>query len=112
MKNKVKRTLFNKIKNYFLKKQADWEKVCLHCGICCYEKEDDNCVIVINLKKPCEYLNVKRKLCTIYENRFKICKNCKKVTIFHALFSRCLPFTCGYVQKYRKFYLFPPPKIG
>jgi len=84
--------------------------VCLQCGICCYEKEEHHFGVIINLHKPCEYLDEKTKQCTIYKKRFQICRNCEKVTIFHALFSRYLPATCAYVQKYRKWHLFSPPK--
>ncbi len=93
---------------FFAKKRRAWEDLCLRCGICCYEKEHRGLSVIINLNKPCEFLDTEEKTCTIYPERFAICKNCEKVTIFHALFSRYLPETCAYVKKYRKWKLFLP----
>jgi uncharacterized cysteine cluster protein YcgN (CxxCxxCC family) len=107
----IKESLYSTIRSFFLKRQEQWEKVCLKCGICCYEKENQRCRVIIDLSKPCEYLNEETKRCTIYKKRFQICKNCEKVTLFHALFSRYLPSTCGYVKKYRKWKFISPPTL-
>ncbi|MCL2792870.1 MAG: hypothetical protein FWD87_07240 [Spirochaetaceae bacterium] len=79
-----------------------WENLCNKCGFCCLKKEYVNGAWIINSNNPCEYLDVKSNLCFVYEERFKICPECKKMTIFEALFEDFLPITCGYVKFFRK----------
>ncbi len=97
---------------FFAKKRQAWEELCLRCGICCYEKEHHGLSVTINLDKPCDFLNIDQKTCSVYNERFIICKNCEKVTMFHALFSRYLPESCGYVKKYRPWRRFLPTIKG
>lgn len=79
-----------------------WESLCNGCGICCYEKEfDDQGLIYINLDRPCTYLEVCSNRCSIYSNRFKVNRECKKVNLFTALFNPYLPGHCGYVKRLR-----------
>ena len=79
-----------------------WEGLCHGCGLCCHEKEyDDNNLLYINLEKPCKYLNRCDMSCSVYNNRFKINPECKKVNLFQALFNPYLPSSCGYVEKVR-----------
>jgi uncharacterized protein len=80
-----------------------WESVCNKCGLCCFERRLKwNGEVIIEYDKPCRYLDTNTRLCTIYENRFKICSNCNKVTMYHALFGRYMPSQCAYVQTFRK----------
>jgi len=80
-----------------------WENLCRKCGFCCLKKEFvDNGVCVINFNNPCEYLDVESNLCFVYEKRFEICHECKKMTLFKALFADFLPDDCGYVDFFRK----------
>ena len=83
-------------------KRAEWEATCNQCGLCCYEKRYKNGRLVIDLSLPCPYLDTATRKCTVYENRFRVCMQCRKVTKFHALFSRLMPANCGYVVRYRK----------
>lgn len=65
---------------------------------------------MINLGRPCPYLETGSKLCIVYENRFKVCRDCRKVTLYHALLSSLMPESCAYVRKYRKLkFLIPRP---
>lgn len=41
-------------------------------------------------------------MCTVYDRRFEMCRECRRVTIFHALFDPGMPPQCGYVQYYRR----------
>jgi len=58
--------------------------------------------MTIDMSHPCPYLVVETGLCMVYDNRFKVCSNCRKVTLFRAMFSSLLPAECAYVQRYRK----------
>jgi uncharacterized cysteine cluster protein YcgN (CxxCxxCC family) len=82
-----------------------WESLCKKCGICCYGKDSRLLRTTIYLSKPCEHFDKRTNLCRVYENRFKVCRYCAKVRLYHALFSRCLPDTCGYVERYRRWRL-------
>ena len=78
-----------------------WEKICNNCGKCCYEKEFNGDIIFVNINTTCENLELCSNRCNIYMDRFKLNKDCRKVTIFTALFNPYLPGDCGYVQKFR-----------
>ena len=80
---------------------ARWEALCTQCGECCYEKEIRGLTVVTNYRRPCMHLDTETHRCTVYENRFEICSQCRKMTLRHALFVRWLPDTCGYVRRYR-----------
>jgi uncharacterized cysteine cluster protein YcgN (CxxCxxCC family) len=78
-----------------------WEAVCTQCGLCCYQKEWRFGKIVTNYRAPCRFLDESSRLCTIYERRFRECAECRRMTIFHALFVSYLPAECGYVRRFR-----------
>ena len=80
---------------------GSWESLCRRCGLCCYEKEERDGGVFIDYDSPCRFLDESTRLCTVYESRFKRCSDCRKMTIFHALFVSYLPRECGYVQKLR-----------
>jgi uncharacterized protein len=83
------------------KRRARWESLCLRCGKCCYEKDGWGRGIVTNYRRPCIHLDTRTHLCTIYEKRFALCPQCRRMTLRHALFVRWLPESCGYVRRYR-----------
>jgi len=93
--------VFKKIRYYFQLRKQNWEKICKKCGLCCYNRDIVRGKLVIKYHMACEYLNKSTNLCNVYMSRFKKCKECRKVTMFHAIFSRYMPRTCSYVQKYR-----------
>lgn len=78
-----------------------WEAICRRCGQCCYEKYRTRQGVAVQYSSPCEFLDTATKLCRVYANRFRLCSQCRKMTIFHALFSAYLPDSCGYVQRFR-----------
>jgi uncharacterized cysteine cluster protein YcgN (CxxCxxCC family) len=82
-------------------RRARWESICTMCGLCCYEKEWRGGKIVTNYRAPCRFLDEASRLCTVYDRRFRECAECRKMTIFHALFAAYLPDQCGYVRRYR-----------
>jgi uncharacterized protein len=79
-----------------------WESICLRCGLCCYEKEVAGSLIVTNYSKPCHFLDTSTHMCTVYDTRFAVCANCRRMTLWHALFVSWLPKSCGYVQRFRR----------
>jgi uncharacterized protein len=82
-------------------RRGRWEALCRRCGLCCYEKDIRGGRVVTNHNRPCVHLNTRTHACSIYENRFRICGQCRRMTLFHALFVRWLPESCGYVQRFR-----------
>ena len=83
-------------------RQVRWEALCLRCGTCCYEKDVRGRAIVTNYRRPCLHLDTRTHLCTVYEKRFDLCPQCRRMTLRHALFVRWLPEECGYVSRYRR----------
>jgi uncharacterized protein len=90
----------------------EWDAICDRCGLCCYQKKYLHHRLVIDLSSPCPYLDESTRQCRVYENRFRVCLDCRRVTRYHALFSGLMPADCAYVRKYRKFRkLVRPPLI-
>jgi uncharacterized protein len=90
-----------RFRDYSRQRRARWESYCLQCGLCCYEKDGQGFHVVTNLRKPCIYLNTKTHRCNVYEKRFSVCPECRRMTLRHALFVKWLPETCGYVRRFR-----------
>ena len=95
-----------------IQKQRQWDEICKKCGLCCYQKEYRSGVMTINMNRPCPYLVVETGLCMVYETRFKVCPDCKKVNLPRAMLSSLLPAECAYVEKYRKLkWLIPTARV-
>jgi uncharacterized protein len=59
---------------------TEWESICEQCGLCCFEKiEEDNGAILFTTT-PCRYLDVVTRQCRIYSRRFAINPECVKLT--------------------------------
>ncbi|HEQ71268.1 MAG TPA: hypothetical protein ENN69_02165 [Spirochaetia bacterium] len=84
-------------------RRLKWEALCKRCGVCCFGKESRFFRTIIHMEEPCEFFDRKTRLCTVYDQRFRACRFCGKVRLYHALFSRSLPETCGYVEHYRRY---------
>jgi uncharacterized cysteine cluster protein YcgN (CxxCxxCC family) len=82
-------------------RKARWEGICRRCGLCCYQKEYRGRTVVTDHGRPCRYLDVASRRCTVYEKRFEMCAQCRKMTILHAMFVQWLPPECGYVRRFR-----------
>jgi uncharacterized protein len=96
------RTLVQAIVRGLAARKARWESICTQCGLCCYEKDIRGGRVIVRMDSPCRYLDVKTRLCRVYDRRFRVCAECRKMRRFHARFSRWLPQTCGYVRAYRR----------
>jgi uncharacterized protein len=81
--------------------RARWEGLCRRCGVCCYEKRYRLGRPVIDWNAPCGWLDRGTRRCTVYAERFSRCRECRSMTIFHALFASYLPDDCGYVRAFR-----------
>ncbi len=79
-----------------------WDDICTQCGACCYQRDRIGGELVVHNDLPCRFLDTDSQLCSVYDTRLQTCAECKRVTIFHALFSRYLPDDCGYVERFRK----------
>jgi len=87
----------------FKKWNERWESLCNQCGKCCYEKHYlPGGTLITDYDKPCRFLNEESMTCNVYVNRFRACRECRKVTLWTALFSPALPPDCGYVTNVRK----------
>lgn len=75
----------------------DWESLCEQCGLCCFEKIEDEDGTIFFTSTPCRYLDVVSRECKIYERRFEICPECVKLTEEIVRGVRWLHDDCGYM---------------
>lgn len=59
---------------------AEWENLCERCGLCCFEKYEDEAGTIFFTQTPCRYFDVITRGCRIYARRFEINPNCVKLT--------------------------------
>jgi uncharacterized cysteine cluster protein YcgN (CxxCxxCC family) len=94
--------MLSRIRAWMRRRRERWDSICKQCGMCCYEKSITRTgEVIVRLNAPCRYLDPDTKRCTVYENRFAVCKDCKKLRFYHALFASYLPANCGYVERFR-----------
>ena len=74
----------------------NWDGVCKRCGMCCFEKIEDERGNIFYTQTPCRYLDVVSRQCKIFERRFEICPSCIKLTPELVQTLRWLPPDCGY----------------
>ena len=98
---KVRRSPGANLRAFLARRRERWERTCRRCGECCYEKERRGRTVVTDFRRPCRFLDVSSRRCTVYERRFSACPQCRPMTILHALFVPWLPAQCGYVQRFR-----------
>jgi uncharacterized protein len=73
-----------------------WDEICRRCGRCCYEKLDLEGEIFYT-DEPCEFLDLKTRMCTVYPERHKARPGCAPLTPEH-LSMGILPADCPYVE--------------
>jgi uncharacterized protein len=56
-----------------------WEAICERCGVCCFEKIEDENGNIFFTSTPCRYLDIVTRLCKIYDRRFDINPECVKL---------------------------------
>jgi hypothetical protein len=95
--------MFTKLRTRLRQRRARWESLCNRCGLCCYKRSRLNGGgVFIDYRRPCRFLDTYTGECTVYDRRFELNPECRKVTILHAKFDRLMPPTCGYVTAYRR----------
>jgi len=57
-----------------------WENLCEQCGLCCFEKIEDESGRIFFTSTPCRYLDVVTRECKIYPRRFEIYPECVQLT--------------------------------
>ena len=82
--------------------RAYWDSHCQQCGLCCYVKTRTQHQVVYFLDAPCEFLDAGTQLCRVYHARFRENPDCRKMTLWKAMWAAYLPETCGYVQWARR----------
>ncbi len=76
------------------------EALCRRCGRCCYEKFIvDGCVFT--RRTPCPHLDVRTRLCTVYERRFQVNPRCLDVE--QGIKFGVFPASCPYVRGLRDY---------
>lgn len=74
----------------------NWESLCRHCGLCCFEKLEDDSGTIFYTATPCRYFDVVTRECLIYDRRFEINPECIKLTEMLVKELPWLPDECGY----------------
>lgn len=70
------------------------EALCKRCGKCCYKKILSGRTVHIT-PFPCQYLDVRTNLCTIYQRRHQVNHLC--LTVPQGLWVNAFPADCAYV---------------
>ena len=74
----------------------DWEELCNRCGLCCFEKIEDEDGTIFFTAIPCRYLDVVTRECRIYPRRFEIYPQCIQLTESLVRELSWLHDECGY----------------
>jgi len=76
---------------------AEWESLCDHCGLCCLQKlEDENTGRIKYIGIACDFLDIEKCRCLVYENRHFANPDCVALTRENIRQIKWLPATCAY----------------
>ena len=76
---------------------AEWESLCDHCGFCCLQKlEDENTGKIKYIGIACDFLDIEKCQCLVYENRHFANPDCVALTRENIRQIKWLPTTCAY----------------
>lgn len=73
-----------------------WEGLCEQCGLCCFEKIEDEEGRIFFTSTPCRYLDISTRRCRIYKKRFKVNPECVELTPELVKELKWLHRGCGY----------------
>ena len=82
--------------------QEKWEALCEQCGLCCFEKIEDEDGRIFYTSTPCRYLDIDSRQCKIYDKRFKIFPECVQLTPALVKELKWLHRSCGYKKAQAK----------
>ncbi len=74
----------------------EWESRCNRCGLCCFDKYENENGAIFYTQTPCRYLNVTTRHCKIYNRRFTINPECIQLNPELVKSLRWLHPDCGY----------------
>ncbi len=75
----------------------EWESLCDHCGLCCLQKiEDKHSGKIKYIGVACEFLDIERCECLVYENRHFANPDCVELTRANTRLIKRLPKSCAY----------------
>ncbi|HEY6838303.1 MAG TPA: YcgN family cysteine cluster protein [Geobacteraceae bacterium] len=77
---------------------SKWEELCKRCGVCCFEKYENERGTIFFTQTPCRYLDVITRQCKIYDRRREINPECVKLTPDMVRELNWLHDECGYRQ--------------
>ena len=80
---------------------AKWEAICEQCGLCCFEKIEDEDGRIFFTSTPCRYLDINTRRCKIYTKRFKINPECVQLTPELVKDLKWLHRSCAYKKALR-----------
>jgi len=76
---------------------GEWESLCDHCGLCCLQKLEDEITGRIKyIGIACEFLDIERCQCLVYENRHFANPDCVSLTKDNIKQIKWLPDSCAY----------------
>lgn len=73
-----------------------WERICLRCGQCCFEKWIGEDGRVCHTRIPCRHLDVVSRQCRVYHKRLEVGEGCIKLTADVVRQVSWLPHDCAY----------------
>jgi uncharacterized protein len=76
--------------------KESWEGICQQCGLCCFEKIEDEQGRIFFTSTPCRYLDISTRRCKIYKKRFKVYPECVQLTPELVKDLKWLHNGCGY----------------
>jgi uncharacterized protein len=82
--------------------KEQWEGLCQQCGLCCFEKIEDEEGRIFFTSTPCRYLDISTRRCRIYQKRFKINPECVELTPELVKTLKWLHPGCGYKKALRE----------
>jgi len=88
---------FWKVKSLAEMTEKEWEALCCKCGICCLHRfREGRSGKAFITSVACRHLDLNSCRCRIYDQRFRIERECKKISPDNIFKLRWLPKTCGY----------------
>lgn len=81
-------------------KNEAWDQLCEKCGLCCFEKIEDDDGTIFFTSTPCRYLDIVTRECKIYLRRFEIYPDCIQLTETLVREISWLHDECGYRKNF------------